>query len=77
MICNIYFKKIKNTPKGAIRTGVIHAPHARCDQVENNDPTSNIGFQSTHPVWGATTTETVIIQCIPFQSTHPVWDATV
>ena len=33
MICNIYFKKIKNTPKGAIRTGVIHAPHAGCDKL--------------------------------------------
>ena len=33
-------------------------------------------FQSTHPVWGATT----LLSCVPgfhgFQSTHPVWGAT-
>ena len=34
-------------------------------------------FQSTHPVWGATTVKISVTKPnIPFQSTHPVWGAT-
>ena len=33
-------------------------------------------FQSTHPVWDATLTATVMPSGALFQSTHPVWDAT-
>ena len=33
-------------------------------------------FQSTHPVWGATTPDTLISRPVSFQSTHPVWGAT-
>ena len=38
-------------------------------------PTSHV-FQSTHPVWDATTRLFPKIACFLFQSTHPVWDAT-
>ena len=46
-----------------------------CDTQKNSRRANNL-FQSTHPVWDATTGE---IGCLPqsaFQSTHPVWDAT-
>ena len=33
-------------------------------------------FQSTHPVWDATSLTSIGSQMLPFQSTHPVWDAT-
>ena len=33
-------------------------------------------FQSTHPVWGATLSDTSLRSCRIFQSTHPVWGAT-
>ena len=33
-------------------------------------------FQSTHPVWGATSNRYRFIMDIAFQSTHPVWGAT-
>ena len=33
-------------------------------------------FQSTHPVWGATTEERLTFTPAGFQSTHPVWGAT-
>ena len=33
-------------------------------------------FQSTHPVWDATTSLRIAIRGQAFQSTHPVWDAT-
>ena len=35
-----------------------------------------IVFQSTHPVWDATTPRRLRLTCLKFQSTHPVWDAT-
>ena len=34
-------------------------------------------FQSTHPVWDATTIVSVEPSPVQFQSTHPVWDATI
>ena len=34
-------------------------------------------FQSTHPVWGATSTNTTTATTAAFQSTHPVWGATL
>ena len=33
-------------------------------------------FQSTHPVWGATSVEPHKHRVLKFQSTHPVWGAT-
>ena len=33
-------------------------------------------FQSTHPVWDATTFRPSMMPQFEFQSTHPVWDAT-
>ena len=33
-------------------------------------------FQSTHPVWDATSAGKAILSGLLFQSTHPVWDAT-
>ena len=53
----------------------IHASRMGCDTQKNSRRANNL-FQSTHPVWDATTGE---IGCLPqsaFQSTHPVWDAT-
>ena len=35
-----------------------------------------IGFQSTHPVWGATEPPARVAEGEGFQSTHPVWGAT-
>ena len=36
-----------------------------------------VTFQSTHPVWDATSCSTASARCgARFQSTHPVWDAT-
>ena len=34
------------------------------------------GFQSTHPVWGATAALRYGVELWRFQSTHPVWGAT-
>ena len=39
-------------------------------------PGSYRRFQSTHPVWGATTLFDRFRRAGPFQSTHPVWGAT-
>ena len=35
-----------------------------------------LGFQFTHPVWGATTAHTLKELFLEFQFTHPVWGAT-
>ena len=40
-------------------------------------PTTSDEFQSTHPVWDATSTWARTTLPKRFQSTHPVWDATV
>ena len=37
----------------------------------------SLSFQSTRPVWGATTFDVVLASHILFQSTRPVWGATV
>ena len=54
----------------------IHAPRMGCDLAQTVKKSGNILFQSTHPVWDATS----LFDCfsiVPlFQSTHPVWDAT-
>ena len=40
-------------------------------------PVTRIGFQSTLPVWGATTRPTALTLTRQFQSTLPVWGATI
>ena len=60
----------------AIRKISIHAPHVGCDVLTCPNPKTQIVFQSTHPMWDATTCEILYISNILFQSTHPMWDAT-
>ena len=47
-----------------------------CDWLPWYFSVSTPGFQSTHPVWGATINVVEIPQDMRFQSTHPVWGAT-
>ena len=54
----------------------IHAPRVGCDIRGVDKFTIKSGFQSTHPVWGATWVTSEVLPSIRFQSTHPVWGAT-
>ncbi len=55
----------------------IHAPRVGCDPGPCALQGNRQGFQSTHPVWGATGQPLHIGSGIKlFQSTHPVWGAT-
>ena len=55
----------------------IHAPRVGCDRSSRAPPWVNGIFQSTHPVWGATSRRASRSDDVPiFQSTHPVWGAT-
>ena len=54
----------------------IHAPRVGCDGPGPPERSSLWGFQSTHPVWGATVLATASPGESIFQSTHPVWGAT-
>ena len=53
----------------------IHASRVGCDSPKVRSPRTSI-FQSTHPVWDATTFQCIWYRPRAFQSTHPVWDAT-
>ena len=54
----------------------IHAPRVGCDDEAPAKDAPSDKFQSTHPVWGATTAVSVFSAINGFQSTHPVWGAT-
>ena len=54
----------------------IHAPRVGCDDSEARKAYDRMEFQSTHPVWGATTAAARRDGYSAFQSTHPVWGAT-
>ena len=55
----------------------IHAPRVGCDLVTLRGWVQKAKFQSTHPVWGATSGGCrAESQKNQFQSTHPVWGAT-
>ena len=54
----------------------IHAPRVGSDSLAMIIPTSRDSFQSTLPVWGATSRPTRIGPRYLFQSTLPVWGAT-
>ena len=55
----------------------IHAPREGCDVLSSVAVSPVSGFQSTHPVRGATeTTGSSAGRCPRFQSTHPVRGAT-
>ena len=54
----------------------IHAPRVGCDMWSINSLSHLSGFQSTHPVWGATKAASLSGNLPIFQSTHPVWGAT-
>ena len=55
----------------------IHAPRVGCDSLIRLFRHAGQKFQSTHPVWGATSGMGSRTQAEEFQSTHPVWGATV
>ena len=52
----------KPSPRGQIS---IHAPRVGCDNLLSLLDYTNIKFQSTHPVWGATSSwnEQSVLQC--------------
>ena len=54
----------------------IHAPRVGCDVQPGDGFWLIAEFQSTHPVWGATSAWVRVVTSIRFQSTHPVWGAT-
>ena len=54
----------------------IHAPRVGCDEKQKSWAKDIMEFQSTHPVWGATTGAKAVKFATLFQSTHPVWGAT-
>ena len=54
----------------------IHAPRVGCDDFDFAIIKATEGFQSTHPVWGATRSKSFRLRLSRFQSTHPVWGAT-
>ena len=55
----------------------IHASRMGCDWDNAAAKVDTLVFQSTHPVWDATSKPWAIVRLILFQSTHPVWDATI
>ncbi len=54
----------------------IHAPRVGCDCKLFHLLRSAVGFQSTHPGWGATSDIFDVFFAKTFQSTHPGWGAT-
>ena len=54
----------------------IHAPLAGCDSHPAMTHASYSGFQSTHPLRGATSAATALVPLLLFQSTHPLRGAT-
>ena len=61
---------------GAAAPISIHAPRVGRDQIGDLADLTTEAFQSTRPVWGATT-QVPYSWCKPtFQSTRPVWGAT-
>ena len=54
----------------------IHAPHAGCDRINGSAQSSPSGFQSTHPMRGATKWRSRHSNNLLFQSTHPMRGAT-
>ena len=54
----------------------IHASRMGCDSPVSTSGRRPSPFQSTHPVWDATTCKDNGVVFDQFQSTHPVWDAT-
>ena len=54
----------------------IHAPHAGCDYRQLSGTCCLTGFQSTHPMRGATILEFDVCLLLKFQSTHPMRGAT-
>ena len=54
----------------------IHASRMGCDRHDGGRRESECVFQSTHPVWDATSSAASTGISSRFQSTHPVWDAT-
>ena len=61
---------------GATAPISIHAPRAGCDHVYDFPVPAARAFQSTRPVWGATSTNSHGMTHRLFQSTRPVWGAT-
>ena len=56
----------------------IHAPRVGSDGIKAINGFSNLTFQSTLPVWGATSLITATrLPKFRFQSTLPVWGATL
>ena len=55
----------------------IHAPRVGRDQLMSAVPRLSTGFQSTRPVWGATSSFWLLFHSSAFQSTRPVWGATI
>ena len=54
----------------------IHAPRVGRDPQQRKDFFAKSLFQSTRPVWGATTAPKQFVGYNAFQSTRPVWGAT-
>ena len=54
----------------------IHAPLAGCDRISSRNTVQNTGFQSTHPLRGATALDQWYDSMRRFQSTHPLRGAT-
>ena len=54
----------------------IHAPRVGSDLMHRLTLCNFLQFQSTLPVWGATTMNVYVVQDAVFQSTLPVWGAT-
>ena len=61
---------------GALAGISIHAPREGCDFTATEPPGGTVGFQSTHPVRGATSRLVTSAISRIFQSTHPVRGAT-
>ena len=54
----------------------IHAPRVGRDQRRDDLDAADVMFQSTRPVWGATSNYRIGVEMVVFQSTRPVWGAT-
>ena len=54
----------------------IHAPRVGCDTTIQIHCGVVYLFQFTHPVWGATVVNLMLLARKMFQFTHPVWGAT-
>ncbi len=54
----------------------IHAPRVGRDVTGATGQRPTVAFQSTRPVWGATSNISPNVVAVMFQSTRPVWGAT-